>query len=283
MTDSAPDSGPKRAAPTGETATRRRPDFLQVLGELLLTLGVIVFLFAFYESYWTNIESGKMQAQADEKLDEQWQQRVNPRQKITPEIGDAFARMYIPSFGSDFQFAIVEGVEDADLEIGPGHYTNTPMPGVPGNFAVAGHRVGKGAPFNDLGNLHTCDAIVVETQTSWNVYRILPIDSTGEQRRADASCLSPEQQEMVTTGAYANVAGRYITTPGDVSTISAIPGTDLWQETDQTPDPTWQQLITLTTCHPQFSNAERMIVHGMLTEQIPKDGSNTRPAVLEES
>ena len=115
MTDSAPDSGPKRAAPTGETATRRRPDFLQVLGELLLTLGVIVFLFAFYESYWTNIESGKMQAQADEKLDEQWQQRVNPRQKITPEIGDAFARMYIPSFGSDFQFAIVEGVEDANL------------------------------------------------------------------------------------------------------------------------------------------------------------------------
>ena len=63
----------------------------------------------------------------------------------------------------------------------------------------------------------------------------------------------------------------------------AIPGTDLAQTADQTPDPTQESLITLTTCHPQFSNAERMIVHGMLTEQIPKDSSGTRPAVLEES
>lgn len=274
-------------APTGARharPARRKADFLQITGELLLTLGVVFFLFAFYEAYWTNIASGKEQAQASEQLNQQWGERVNPRQKITPELGSAFARMYIPSFGSDFQFAIVEGTEDSDLEAGPGHYVNTPLPGVPGNFAVAGHRVGKGAPFNDLGNLKVCDAVVVETQTAWNVYRILPIDSSGDQRRQEAAgCLSDRQVDEVTTGAYANVQGRYITDPGDVSTIAAIPGTDLAQTADRTPDPTQESLITLTTCHPQFSNAERMIVHGMLTEQIPKHSSGTRPAVLEES
>ena len=41
------------------TDTSRRPfSVTQVLGELLLTVGVVVLLFAFYESYWTNIAAG---------------------------------------------------------------------------------------------------------------------------------------------------------------------------------------------------------------------------------
>ncbi|MHA6795158.1 sortase domain-containing protein [Pseudonocardia bannensis] len=30
---------------------------------------------------------------------------------------------------------------------GPGHYPQTALPGRPGNFAVAGHRIGRGATF----------------------------------------------------------------------------------------------------------------------------------------
>lgn len=235
-----------------------------VVGELLLTVGVLFLLFAFYESYWTNIESGKLQDQASEKLDEEW---VNPRGQLHPELGEAFARMYIPTFGSDYQFAIVEGTSDEDLLAGPGRYTDSQMPGELGNFAVAGHRVGKGAPFNDLGNLKTCDAIVVETQSEWITYRVLPID--GEP----ADCLTPEQQGKL-TGEYANVLGRSITLPGDVGTIAPVPGTDGAEASES--------LITLTTCHPQFSNAERMIIHAMETDHQPKVAGE-RPAVLEES
>ena len=235
-----------------------------VVGELLLTAGVLLLLFAFYESYWTNIESGKLQDQASEKLDEEW---VNPRGQLHPELGEAFARMYIPTFGSDYQFAIVEGTNDEDLLAGPGRYPDSQMPGELGNFAVAGHRVGKGAPFNDLGNLQTCDAIVVETQSEWITYRVLPID--GEP----ADCLTPEQQGKL-TGEYANVLGRSITLPGDVGTIAPVPGTDGAEASES--------LITLTTCHPQFSNAERMIIHAMETDHQPK-GAGERPAVLEES
>ena len=34
--------------------------------------------------------------------------------------------------------------------------------------------------------------------------------------------------------------------------------------------PATEAILTLTTCHPQFSNAERMIVHAMEVETLPK-------------
>lgn len=218
----------------------------KVLGELMLTIGVVLLLFAFYEAYWTNVESGQLQEEASADLEEQWR---NPRQKMEPELGEAFAQLYIPTFGSDYHFAIIEGTNEDDLLRGPGRYVDSQMPGEMGNFAVAGHRVGKGAPFNDLGKLETCDDIVVETQTERITYRVLPID--GEQ----ADCFNGIPPE------YSHVVGRHITTPGDVSVTNPVP------ESDAAPN---REILTLTTCHPQFSNVERMIVHAMEVEKEEK-------------
>ncbi len=200
----------------------------------------------FYEAYWTNVESGQLQEEASADLEEQWR---NPRQKMEPELGEAFAQLYIPTFGSDYHFAIIEGTNEDDLLRGPGRYVDSQMPGEMGNFAVAGHRVGKGAPFNDLGKLETCDDIVVETQTERITYRVLPID--GEQ----ADCFNGIPPE------YSHVVGRHNTTPGDVSVTNPVP------ESDAEPN---REILTLTTCHPQFSNAERMIVHAMEVEKEEK-------------
>ena len=41
-------------------------------------------------------------------------------------------------------------------------------------------------------------------------------------------------------------------------------------------------LITLTTCHPQFSNAERMIIHAVRTEVTPKDQAGALPPAMTE-
>jgi sortase family protein len=218
----------------------------KVLGELMLTIGVVLLLFAFYEAYWTNVESGQLQEEASADLEEQWR---NPRQKMEPELGEAFAQLYIPTFGSDYHFAIIEGTNEDDLLRGPGRYVDSQMPGEMGNFAVAGHRGGKGAPFNDLGKLETCDDIVVETQTERITYRVLPID--GEQ----VDCFNGIPPE------YSHVVGRHITTPGDVSVTNPVP------ESDAAPN---REILTLTTCHPQFSNAERMIVHAMEVEKEEK-------------
>lgn len=226
-----------------------------VFGELLLTVGLILLLFAFYESYWTNIESGKLQDQAQEKLDEEWR---NPRENISPAAGEAFARMYIPAFGPDYQFAVLEGTSDDDLLRGPGRYSDSQMPGEKGNFAVAGHRVGKGAPFNDLGYLETCDSIIIETATQYVTYKVLPIDA------APADCFTSQQQEKITSGQYAGITGRHITLPGDIGVTFPVPGLDSPVEDAS------EGILTLTTCHPQFSNAERMIIHAMETEARPK-------------
>lgn len=41
-------------------------------------------------------------------------------------------------------------------------------------------------------------------------------------------------------------------------------------------------LITLTTCHPQFSNAERMIIHAVRTDVQPKDPGVDLPVAMKE-
>ncbi|AKK04194.1 class E sortase [Corynebacterium epidermidicanis] len=250
----------------------------QILGELLITISVLLFSFAFYEAYWTNVEAGKKQHVVSQQMEANWgHEYVNPRKKLTPQLGEAFARMYIPAFGSDFAFAIVEGTTDDDLLKGPGRYVDSQMPGKNGNFAVAGHRVGKGAPFNDLGNLKACDAVIVETQSSWDIYRIMPIDAQGETRRAEAAnCFNPTQVEAMTTGRYAEVQGRHITLPSDYAVVNPVPG---YETTEITPD--MQALMTMTTCHPQFSNAERMIVHAMKVRSETKTGSD-RPIEFQE-
>lgn len=253
----------------------RRVSVSQVIGELLLTAGVLLLLFAFYESYWTNIASHRMQDEAQTRLEEQW---VNPRQGKTTQLGDAFAKMYIPAFGQDYQFAIVEGVQEQQLLTGPGHYPGTQLPGQDGNFAVAGHRVGKGAPFNDLGALQTCDAVVVETQNEWVTYRVMPMAQDPAARRGEgAGCLPAQLNERVAAGDYARVLGRQITLPGDIEVVNPIPGNRSTKV-----EPGMEGLITLTTCHPQFSNAERMIIHAVRTEVVPKDPSDTVPPAMKE-
>ena len=169
-----------------------------------------------------------MQNEAQQQLDDEWR---NPRGNHIPGMGEAFAQLYIPAFGSDYHYAVLEGTDDDTLLAGPGHYSDTQMPDEAGNFALAGHRVGKGAPFNDLGHLNTCDAIVVETRSQWFTYRVLPMEEGKDARTAaSSSCLPDAVAREVADG----------------------------------------RVITLTTCHPQFSNAERMIIHAVQTDARDK-------------
>ncbi|CAM2879359.1 class E sortase [Corynebacterium falsenii] len=258
-------------------ARTRRLDPVSVLGEILVTLGVLALLFAFWDVVWTNVQSAREQSHVAQRLDDQWDSR-NPRPLTAPSEGTAFARLFIPSFGSDFDFAVVKGTSDADLRKGPGQYLDSQDPDQPGNFALAGHRVGRGSPFNDLGLLHSCDAIVVETAGSWNVYRVLPIDVPPQDRvRAAEACMDPALAQKVTSGPYEGLQGRYITTPGDVEVINPIPNQP---SADVAPDDA--SLLTMTTCHPQFSNRERMIVHAVMVRSDPKKPGYYPPEMTQE-
>lgn len=91
---------------------------------------------------------------------------------VRPPTGEGLAILRIPELGTDYQYAVVEGVGVADLRQGPGHYPESALPGEVGNFAVAGHRTTYGAPFNRLDELDGGDPIVVETRDRWFTYRV---------------------------------------------------------------------------------------------------------------
>ena len=260
----------------------RARNVVRNVGELLITAGLIVLLFVVYELYVTDLFSAGKQREATAALEDTWHQpgsdtveggeRTN---KVELEDGKGFAKLYIPKFGADFHFTVLEGTSDKTLEAGPGHYKGTALPGELGNFAVAGHRVGKGAPFNDLDLLESCDAVVVETQASWFVYRMLPKQAetakwngkNGNQRCEGVNPLGEP---------YRKTFGQAIVKPEQGGVISPVP----YATGVQAP----ASLMTLTTCHPRFSDAQRLIVHAVLVKQWAKDPAKpaeTPPELLE--
>ena len=199
------------------------------VGQLLLTAGYVLLLFVVYELWVTDLLSNARQDELTAELREEWAAPAAVPAEL--QGGEAFAMLHIPRLGADYARAVVEGTGTGDLEQGPGHYRGTAMPGEQGNFAVAGHRVGRGSPFLEIDELRAGDPVVVETADSWFVYRVLgPADV---------------------------VPGQHVVSPSDVSVIAPTP--------NGPPDgaPTGAYL-TLTTCHPEYSARERLIVHAVL-------------------
>jgi sortase A len=133
-----------------------------VLGELLITAGVVVGLFALYTLFWTGVETSQAQGVLDDELQRQVASAETEVLIEDPLPGDAYARLRIPRLGEDWVWVVVEGVDLDDLRRGPGHYLDSADPGEVGNFAVAGHRATYGEPFADLDLLQPGDEILVE-------------------------------------------------------------------------------------------------------------------------
>lgn len=270
MSESTVVAGPAwshRPPPPRRTAGGRVRGGVRILGELLVTLGVAVLLFVFYTLYVTSWISAGKQADATAALQEQWR---NPRGTVDrPLVGDGIARLRIPALGPDYAFTVLEGTDQDTLAVGPGHYVDTAMPGQPGNFALAGHRNGKGAPFLDLDLLESCDALVVETRDTWLVYRVLPM----ADEMAGWAAGKGTQQRCRGVGPlpapYPEVPGQRIVQPSETEMVAPVPGLP------DVPLPPGQQakLITLTTCHPKFSARKRLIIHGVLVAQYPRGGA----------
>jgi sortase A len=224
--------------------TKRRVSVLGVIGELLITAGVVVMLFLGWQ-LWLNdiIVGGQQQAEAGE-LSQSWERGEGtgsikpvdpgePAVMAAPGNAEKFAVLIVPRWGADYERSIAEGTGAKDVlnKIGLGHYTGTQMPGEVGNFAVASHRMAYGGGFKDLHQLQIGDHIYVETQDGWYdyVYR----------------------------------STEYVL-PSGVGVIDPVP---------QAPDATAvDRMITLTTCNPFFSTAERLIAYGVYETWYPRAG-----------
>lgn len=155
-------------------------------GEVLITLGVIVLLLAAYEVWGKAAIVASHQQELDRQLEQDWAGGPDPTvtpdgeqgkeeedeaepQPLGPPPGHAIARLYIPRIGK--YWVVVEGVNLDDIRYAPGRYPTGAMPGEVGNFAVAGHR--NPATFWDLDKVTDGDAVVVETQDTWFIYRVV--------------------------------------------------------------------------------------------------------------
>ena len=216
---------------------------VRTLGEVCITLGLVLMLFCVYQLVWTNVEAHHRQKQVTEDLREQWarerarQVPGGPLRLTKSDFGKGFAFLHIPRLGHKYSVPIVQGVSLDDLARGVGHYPKTALPGVPGNFAVAGHRATNGEPFAELDRVKVGDPVVVETRATWFTYVVDRIR---------------------------------IVSPTDVWVIEPVPG-----RPHQLPT---KQLLTLTTCNPRWASTQRLIVFGHLaSEQPTSDGA---PSVL---
>jgi sortase A len=244
---------------------------LRGIGQTLITAGLVVLLFVVYEVYITNLFSHRLQHRVHTALEQEWANGQDPlalpggNQSAIP-LGQGIANIYIPRFGRDYAFTIVQGTSESDLEKGPGHYVGTALPGQLGNFAMAGHRVGKGEPFLNLDHLKPGDAVIIETKAEWYVYRVL-----GDVPRL--SFTEPNGKPWVDSR---GVPGREIVDPSDGRVILPVPNQP------NAPQSSYGYYLTMTTCHPKFTATQRMIVHAVLdkSRDVPRTG-DVMPASIQ--
>ena len=84
--------------------------------------------------------------------------------------GAAVGRIWIPRV--DARYIVVKGTDTEDLKSGPGIYSETSFPGIPGTTAIAGHRTTYLAPFRDINLLKPGNHIVVSMPYAHFTYTV---------------------------------------------------------------------------------------------------------------
>jgi sortase A len=170
-------------------------------GSVILAFGVLVLLFVAYDLWGTGISTRFHQEALRKQFNHELalarhQARATTTTRTTtapgsppttqpihgvvratpgvpPADGQPIGTIDIPSIGVDY--VVVQGTSTADLQLGPGHYDNTPLPGQPGNAAIAGHRTTYLHPFFNLNELVAGDPIYVTTTQGRFRYNVTTI------------------------------------------------------------------------------------------------------------
>ncbi len=93
--------------------------------------------------------------------------------------GTAVAVISIPDAGLTNE-VIVEGTTSGDLEAGPGHLRNTPLPGQPGISVIFGRSVSFGGPFKHIAALQPGEDISVTTGQGTFTYQVDDVRHPGQ-------------------------------------------------------------------------------------------------------
>ena len=203
---------------------------LGIVGDLLVTAGVVLLLFVGWQLWFTDVTANRVQDKTVSRLTQDFAKGSGTTAPGTESpkavpFGSAFAIVRIPRFGADYARPVLEGTSRDILQDGIGHYHGSVLPGAVGNFAVAGHRTTYGRPFHDIDTLRPGDLIVVETKTAYSVYAV-------------------KRHEIVA--------------PTAVQVVAPVPDKPGVKPTER-----W---MTMTACHPKYSAAQRYVVFAQLVK-----------------
>ncbi|WP_269937644.1 class E sortase [Arthrobacter sp. HY1533] len=245
-------AGNNKARAQRKRSDRRRRDqrprqgffrtLVQVVGELLITAGVILLLFVVWELWWTNIEANTAQQNAVSQFAQEFQGPVTPpppggstdfgppKVMAVPDApSTVFGVAYIPRFGKNYSRPLVEGVAQAQLDtLGLGRYESSTMPGGVGNFAIAGHRQTHGAVLDAIHTLVPGDKIYIQTKDGYYTY-VFRNNQVVMPNRADVLLPVPTQPDAKPT----------------------------------------ERFLTMTSCNPRFGAEERIIAYSVLESWQP--------------
>lgn len=236
---------------------------MAALGRTFITVGILILLFVGYQLWGTSIYTAREQNALEQDFETTLAREGVPAPTSTTigvpgETGEtsetdetdepALLAPTIPAEGDPVarikipkigvDSIVVNGVSRNDLRKGPGLYPETALPGQAGNAAIAGHRTTYGAPFGDLDQLVVGD--LVQVQTLYGVFRF-------------------------------RVTEQLIVAPSDVGVIDPKP------VDPNTPSKGLIPQVTLTTCNPKYSAAQRLIVKADLEpDQVALPAPTTR-------
>jgi len=237
------------ATPPKRRRVRRRTSVVGVLGELLITAGVLVLLFLAWQLWWNDAVMASQQTSSAASQSQQWIDKAEapvtpqtpdpatpidygePPVATPPEHGEILGVLYIPRYGPEYARNIAVGTTVDVLNsmyLGVGRYENTQMPGEVGNMALAAHRSAWGGGMHLINEFQLGDAIYVQTADGYYTYRFRNLEYV-QPSAGDVLAPVPRQEGVA---------------PGE-------------------------RLITLTSCNPLLSTDERIIAYGVFESWQP--------------
>jgi LPXTG-site transpeptidase (sortase) family protein len=216
---------------------------VSILGELLITAGLVLGLFVVYSLWWTNVVADRKADKQGDKVRDNWAQDKGGPGALDTKDGIGF--LHVPSMKNG-EVLVEKGTSTKVLNDGvAGYYIDPvkatlPMTDKTGNFTLAAHRDGHGAKFHNIDKIKKGDPIVFETKDDWYVYKVFSILPETSKYNVKVLQSVPKQSGKTKPGHY----------------------------------------ITLTTCTPVYTSEYRYIVWGELERVQKVDSARTPPKEL---
>lgn len=230
-----------------EPGKRRKPplyaQIIGVIGEILITISLVLGLFVFWQVVWTSWEANQAKNQMLHEFNQG--NKPLPKQGNKLKIGEprtdeppvtapgdynnTFATLHVPRWNASIPMREGVGLDVINSGVA-GHYPTTQALGEVGNFALAAHRLSYGNAFQYIHDLQVGDRVVAETKDGFLVYEI---------------------------------ASYEIVPPTQVEVLEPVPN-----KVGETPT---ERYLTLTTCDPLWGNTNRYIVYTKYVHWVSRD------------